>query len=56
MSVSSIAAPVPVNPPEASAPKVAEVKTDKTDNSRAVQPPVQAALPPGQGTRVDQLA
>jgi hypothetical protein len=57
MSVSSIAtAPVPIIPPEASQPKVADVKTDNTDNSRAVQPPVQAALPPGQGTRIDQLA
>jgi hypothetical protein len=57
MSVYSIAtAPVPIIPPEASQPKVADVKTDNTDNSRAVQPPVQAALPPGQGTRIDQLA
>jgi len=57
MSVSSIAAPSPVKAPEASEQKAAEVKTDSNaDDSRTVQPTVLAALPPGQGTRIDQLA
>jgi hypothetical protein len=57
MSVSSIAAPpVPIKAPDISPPQVADANTDNTDSSSAVQPPAQAALPPGQGTRVDQLA
>ncbi len=53
MSVSSIAAPSPVKAPEASEQKAAEVKTDSNaDDSRTVLAP----LPPGQGTRIDQLA
>jgi hypothetical protein len=56
MSISSIAAPAPIKAPEASEPKPADVKTNETDTSRAVQPTVLAPLPPGQGTRIDQLA
>jgi hypothetical protein len=60
MSISSIAAPPPIAPvkaPEASEPKAADAKTDSdTDDSRGVQPTVRAPLPPGQGTRIDQLA
>jgi hypothetical protein len=59
MSVSSVAAPlVPVvKPPEVTITKAPDVKTDQTnDDSRSVQPTAKAPLPPGQGTRVDQLA
>jgi hypothetical protein len=61
MNVSSIPASVPVKPPEANEPKPPQVKTDTdadTDAgaSRTAQPAVLAPLPPGQGTRVNQLA
>jgi len=61
MSISSVTASPPSSPvtaPEASAPKAPDVKPDTdADEARAAasQPPVLAALPPGQGTRVDQL-
>jgi hypothetical protein len=51
-SISSVSASPPVKAPEASAPKAPEVKTD---DASASQPVVLAALPPGQGTRVNQL-
>jgi hypothetical protein len=52
-SVSSVPASPPVTMPEASAPKAPEVKSDA--DAGASQPVVLAALPPGQGTRVNQL-
>jgi hypothetical protein len=62
MSISAVAAPVavpssqPVNTPEASAPKSADVQNGgAADGTRLPQPTVLAALPPGQGTRIDQL-
>ena len=58
-SISSIPASAPVKAPEASEPKGPDVKIDSdADNARtaASQPPVLAALPPGQGTRIDQIA
>ena len=56
MSVSSVTAPS-VKPPEAREPKAPIVKTDNDAGaSRTPQPTVLAALPPGQGTRIDQLA
>ena len=57
-SISSIPASVPVKAPEASEPKPPEVKVDNdADAARAAasQPAVLAPLPPGQGTRIDQL-
>jgi hypothetical protein len=54
MSISAVAAPTPLRPPEPIAPKPPEVKA--ADDARASQPPVQAALPPGQGTRINQIA
>ena len=56
MSVSAISEPVPVKAPEPVQTTAPKVKPD-TDNDdagaapKAVSPP----LPPGQGTRVDQL-
>ncbi|MGO8909510.1 MAG: hypothetical protein ACLQDM_09345 [Bradyrhizobium sp.] len=56
MSISSIPASLPVTPPDTSAPQAPGVQADGDANDAgAAQPPVQAALPPGQGTRVDQL-
>ena len=54
MSVSAVAAPTPLRPPEPTPPKPPEPKD--ADDTRASRPPVVAALPPGQGTRVDQIA
>jgi hypothetical protein len=52
-SVSSVSASPPVIMPEASEQKAPEVKSDA--DADAPQPVVLAALPPGQGTRVNQL-
>jgi hypothetical protein len=57
MSVSSVTAPAPVSVSESSAPKAPEVKADGgADDASAPQPTVLAPLPPGQGTRIDQIA
>ena len=60
MSISSVTASTPASAPDASAPKAPDVKADNNgaDEARAAasQPPVLAALPPGQGTRIDQIA
>jgi hypothetical protein len=58
MSISSISAsvPAPVTYPDPSATKAPDVKADGDANDAATtQPPAQAPLPPGQGTRVNQL-
>ena len=57
MSISSIPASPPVIPPyTTTTPKAPDVQADKDANdANAVQPPAQAALPPGQGTRINQL-
>ena len=55
MSVSAVSTSIPMKPPEASVPKPPEVKADREDRTPP-QPTVRAALPPGQGTRIDQLA
>jgi hypothetical protein len=54
MSISSVTAPPPVQPIQTSEPKAADVNGDANDAS-APQPTVLAPLPPGQGTRIDQL-
>ena len=60
MSISSISSsppPVQIKAPEASEPKGPDVKVDGDgDDASASQQAVQAPLPPGQGTRVDQIA
>ena len=56
MDISAITATVPVKAPEAPAPKPADVQNGAAaDGTRTPQPTVLAALPPGQGTRIDQL-
>jgi hypothetical protein len=61
MSISSVAAPAsaaPINPVDTSAPKTtnATAGADGGDANATHQPPPPRPLPPGQGTRVDQLA
>ena len=57
MNVSPVSAPVPVQSPATSAPSVADVQNGAAaDGTRTPQPTVLAPLPPGQGTRIDQLA
>ena len=62
MSISSIttSAPVtashPVAAPDTSAAKTPDPSNDNNaDDATEAQPPVVAALPPGQGTRIDQI-
>jgi len=56
MSVSAVTASPPIKMPEASEPKAPDVKPDaETADASAHQPVVLAPLPPGQGTRIDQL-
>ena len=55
-TISSIPASVSVKAPEVTAPKVPDEKSEKSaDDADAPQPTVLAPLPPGQGTRIDQL-
>ncbi len=57
MSISAVTAPPPIQSPPAGAPKVPDVQNGAAaDGTRTPQPTVLAALPPGQGTRIDQLA
>jgi hypothetical protein len=56
MSISSIAPSAPVNPPAASQSKAPDVKIGDANDAGASQPTVLAALPPGQGTRINQIA
>jgi hypothetical protein len=59
MDVSAVTAPPPVltKTPEAGEAKTPDVQNGAAaDGTRLPQPTVLAALPPGQGTRIDQLA
>jgi hypothetical protein len=63
MSISAIttSAPItasnPVSASDSSAAKTPDASNDgSTDDATEAQPPVVAALPPGQGTRIDQIA
>ena len=56
MSISAISVSTPVTAPVTSAPKTPDVSSDSdADDATEAQPPVVAALPPGQGTRIDQI-
>jgi hypothetical protein len=54
-SVSSVPAPPPIQILLPSTPQTPAAKTDSDSDTRTSQP-VQAPLPPGQGTRIDQIA
>ena len=57
-SISSVSSSTPVAPLSTSGPKVADQPSDTaaaSDAANAYQPPPPPPLPPGQGTRVDQL-
>jgi hypothetical protein len=62
MSISSVSASIPVKAPDSISAQASNAPSDNaqnggdTDDAGAVQPTVQAPLPPGQGTRIDQLA
>jgi hypothetical protein len=56
MNVSSATPSPPVKMPEASEPKAPDVKPGAdAGSSRTPQPTLLGELPPGQGTRIDQL-
>jgi hypothetical protein len=55
MNVAAVSPSIPVKPPEASAPKPPVAPTEN-GGTRTPQPTLLAALPPGQGTRVNQIA
>jgi hypothetical protein len=57
MSISSISAPPPVQPAYTANQNTPPVVNNNNDNddAGAAQPPTPAPLPPGQGTRIDQL-
>jgi len=56
MSISAIAASIPVTAPDATAARAPEVQNDNEGgDATEAPPPVVAALPPGQGTRIDQI-
>jgi len=57
MDISAVTATAPIKAPETSAPKPADVQNGAAaDGTRTPQPTLVAPLPPGQGTRIDQLA
>jgi hypothetical protein len=56
MSISSVIPTLVVKAPELTLWKATEPKTADDADTRAAQPTVKAPLPPGQGTRIDQLA
>ncbi|MEO6840720.1 MAG: hypothetical protein ABI192_08140 [Bradyrhizobium sp.] len=57
MTISSISAPPPVQPTYTASQTTPPVVNNDNDNddAGAAQPPTPAPLPPGQGTRIDQL-
>jgi hypothetical protein len=56
MSISTVAPSLVVKAPEPVQWTAPPPKTDDNADTRGVEPAVLAPLPPGQGTRVDQLA
>jgi hypothetical protein len=55
MDVSSIAPSAPVMMPNSSAPKTPDPDNGSDAEPGAPQPTILAPLPPGQGTRIDQI-
>lgn len=56
MDVSSVSPSSPVTPVGTSSSQPQVQAATNTDNNSQYQPPPKAPLPPGQATRVDQLA
>jgi hypothetical protein len=56
MSVSSVSSAPPVSAVKPIEAKPPEPKKNDDTDTRNAPPPPRAALPPGQGTRIDQLA
>jgi hypothetical protein len=57
MDVSSVSSPTPASPVQTSASKPQQSQDNgATSAAPSYQPPSPPPLPPGQGTRVDQLA
>jgi hypothetical protein len=56
-SSTHITTSAPVTAPDTSAAKTPDPQNDNNaDDATEAQPPVVAALPPGQGTRINQIA
>jgi hypothetical protein len=55
MSISSVTASPPVQPAATVQPQKPDATKDTDASDAGAQPPVPAPLPPGQGTRIDQL-
>jgi hypothetical protein len=55
MSVSSVSSAVPVQPVVSSQPKPPEASDNNRNDDATTAVPMRAPLPPGQGTRIDQL-
>jgi hypothetical protein len=55
MSVSSVSTAIPVQPVVSSQPKLPEANDNKNADDATTAVPMRAPLPPGQGTRIDQL-
>ncbi len=58
-TLASVSAPAPIAPPQSSPnppDKTPDANAAAADGTRLPQPTVLAPLPPGQGTRIDQLA
>ena len=57
MTITSVSAPAPTTPPQSSTPQKSPdaATSGAADGTRLPQPTVLAALPPGQGTRIDIL-
>ena len=55
-SSTHITTPIPVTATDSSAAKTPDPSNDSNPDATEAQPPVVAALPPGQGTRIDQIA
>jgi hypothetical protein len=56
MDVSSVSASAPVTPVASSDSQSPAAAASPNGNNSSYEPPPKAPLPPGQGTRVDQLA
>jgi hypothetical protein len=54
-SISSVSPPPPLKAPDPTPPKAPDVQAS-ADTGDAGTPPAQAPLPPGQGTRINQIA